>query len=48
MDMENQDKTKTISDELNPVLDHTSYFWVYRSDDDIQFNVSNLLNYNKT
>jgi len=39
MDMENQDKTPTITDDLNPKWNHTSFFRVYRDDDDIQFNV---------
>ena len=34
MDLENQDRTKTISDNLNPVWNHSSYFRVYREDDD--------------
>jgi hypothetical protein len=40
MDIDNQDKTPTIADNLNPVWNHETYFKVYEGDDTIQFNVS--------
>lgn len=39
MDIDNQDKTPTIADNLNPVWNHETYFKVYEGDDTIQFNV---------
>jgi Ca2+-dependent lipid-binding protein len=41
MDIENQDKTATVNDNLNPEWNHETYFKVYEERiSTIQFNVS--------